>query len=125
MRKNKRISHFSLDNFFKDVLHVFNTRGYWMNYCRRTIASLPKKQLKLIALRLESQSWNLVHIFPRLVTDVLSDLLDFKLLPPLPQNGIKSRRSIFLKIYFHNPGIEQVNISKLLRLITDKVPEKF
>ena len=53
------------------------------------------------------------------------DLLDFKLLPPLPQNSIKSRRSVFLIIYFHNPGIEQVNISKLLRLITDKVPENF
>ena len=119
-RKNKQISHFSLDNFFKDLLHIYNNHGYWMNYCRRTIASLPKKQLKLIALRLESQSWSLVHILPHLVSDVLSDILDFKLLPPLPQNVVKSRRSVFLKVYFHNPGIEQVHLTNLSKVATNK-----
>ena len=32
---------------------------------------------------------------------------------------------IFLKIYFHNPGIEQVNLSKLLKIAHKTIPINF
>ena len=74
IRRNKWSSTFSLDNFLKELLRLFNSQQYWMNYCRKTIASLSKKMLKSIALRLSLSRYKM----PDLIYEVLSDIFDFK-----------------------------------------------
>ena len=82
---------------------------------------LSKKRLKILALELINKTWDNKDTFPYRIIDVLQDLIDFKLHRPV----VKQTRKIspvFMKIYFHNKGIEQIGLQQLMRQLKNKIP---
>ena len=117
---------FSVDNFLTELRDIYyDTEADWMFYCRKTVMSLSKKRLKTLSLELVSKTWDNNDTFPHGIIDVLQDLIDYKLHRPLVKLQKPKVPPIFMKIYFHNKGIEQVNLQQLMRQLKDRIPSTF
>jgi len=87
--------------------------------------SLSKKRLKSLALELFTKSWNNQDPFPNDIVEVLQDLIDFKLHPPTVVSKPKVQKQVFMKIYFHNKGIEKINLPQMMKKIQNQIPSTF
>ena len=119
----------SLENFRATVLMMYNDRDSWIFFCRKTLCSLSKKVLKSISLVLEEKFWaDPDESFPQLVFEVIQDIIKDRLQRfNLEKKADKqnSNRKVFAKIYFHNKGIELVQVARVLRRLQNKIPEDF
>ena len=77
-----------------------------------------------MSLELLNKTWDTHENFPRII-DVLQDLIDFKLHRPLSKLQKPKVPPVFMKIYFHNKGIEQVNLQQLMRQLKSHTPSTF
>jgi hypothetical protein len=96
-----------------------------MFFCRKTVMSLSKKRLKSLSLELVTKTWDDKDTFPHRIIEVLQDLIDFR----LHHNTVNPRKptipSVFMKLYFHNKGIEQINLRQLMIKLKDTISQTF
>ncbi|MDQ2684807.1 MAG: hypothetical protein M3Y25_03060 [Thermoproteota archaeon] len=128
-RKTKWSKNFSVDQFLLELKEIYyDNETDWMFYCRKTIMSLSKKRLKSLATELFSKAWNNQDPFPYSIVEVLQDLIDFKLhfkLQPESESKPKVQSRVFMRIYFHNKGIEKVNLHQLMKNVKHSIPSTF
>jgi len=137
IRKNRTRNHnrtwskqFLLEVFLAQVLEKYKTHDSWIFFCRKILCSLSKKTLKSISIILEEKIWvDPDENFPQLIFEVVQDIIKDRLhrfslekKSDKPQNF---NRKVFTKIYFHNKGIELIQVARLFRRLKDKIPGDF
>ena len=97
-------------------------------YCRTIVSSLSIKVLKRFALTLDELTWDLDGDYPRIVLEVIQDLVRGRILLKDSRNKDKTKpflHSNFLKVYFHNKGIELVQLHKILKKVNSCILDHF
>ena len=115
-----------MDEFLKELKSIYyDNQSDWMFFCRKTVMSLSKKRLKTLALELFTKAWNNQDPLPHSIVEVLQDLIDFKLHHRVKVPKPNPKPPVFMKIYFHNKGIEQINLPQLMRKLKRQIPSTF
>ena len=88
------------------------------------------KTLKCFLLKLDELSWNLIGDYPRIILDVIQDLVRGRIyFVNFRKNTMQTKKNFlhsnFLKIYFHNKGIELIQLNKLLKKVNPCIPRSF
>ena len=96
-------------------------------YCRRTVSSLSIKVLKRLILKLDELTWDLNHNYPKIILEVIQDLVKGRVFLRDCKKDKKKPflSSNFLKVYFHNKGIELVQLHKILKKVNPCIPRSF
>jgi len=136
IRKSRTRNHdrfwsktFSFEVFLTNVLERYKTHDSWIFFCRKTLCSLSKKVLKSISITLEEKLWaDPDQDFPKLIFEVISDIIKDRLhkfsFEKRPEQNKNFNRKVFTKIYFHNKGIELIQLARLLRRVKIKFQDK-
>ena len=137
IRKNRTRNHnrawsqaFSLEIFLETVLDKYESHDSWIFFCRKTLCCLSKKILKSISTILDEKMWAAPdENFPQIIFEVIQDIIKDRLqkfnLAKKPELKQSFNRKVFAKIYFHNKGVELIQLSRLLRKFKNKVPNDF
>ena len=85
----------------------------WIFFCRKTVSFLSIKTLKCFLLKLDELSWNLIGDYPRIILEVIQDLVKGRIyFVNFRENTMQTKKNFlhsnFLKIYFHNK-LKKVN----------------
>jgi len=93
---------------------LYDYIDHWIFFCRKIVSSLSIKTLKCFLLKLDELSWNLNGDYPRIILEVIQDLVKGRIYfvnfrKNTMQTKKKFLRSDFLKVYFHNKGIELIH----------------
>ena len=125
-RNTQFSKNFSVDLFLQELKTIyFEQPSEWMFFCRKTVMSLSKKRLKTLGLEFFSKTRNDTDPFPNQIIEVMQDLIDFKLYRPNLLSKSKFQPKVFMKIYFHNKGIEKVNLPQLMKKVKKNLPSTF
>ena len=109
-------------------MDLYGAHNDWIFYCRKIVSSLSIKVLKRFALILDELTWDLDGDYPRIVLEVIQDLVRGRILLKDSRNKDKTKpflHSNFLKVYFHNKGIELVQLHKILKKVNSCMPRSF
>jgi hypothetical protein len=130
---NKKIHHWSRnwkhEEFFQKVIDLYNNHDDWIFFSRKTVSSLSLKVLKRFLLKLDELCWDLDEEYPRIILEVIQDLVKGRIFFMDVRNNKKNNKNFFnynfLKVYFHNKGIELVQLNKLLNKVNSCIPRSF
>src|SRR5580693_9467054 len=109
-RSNKKIHNFSknwnYEEFLRKVKQLYDYIDDWIFFCRKTVSSLSIKTLKCFLLKLDELSWNLIGDYPRIILEVIQDLVKGRIyFVNFRKNTMQTKKNFlhsnFLKIYFH------------------------
>ena len=129
---NKKIHKFSknwkYEEFLQKVMDLYNDHDDWIFYCRKTVSSLSIKILKRLRMKLDELNWDSNEDYPRIILEVIQDLVKGRVF--LRDFCKKDKKkpflsSNFLKVYFHNKGIELVQLHKILKKVNPCIPRSF
>jgi hypothetical protein len=130
-RSNKKINNFSNnwkhEEFFQKIMDLYDNQSDWIFFSRKTVSSLSIKVLKRLTIILDELTWE-DGDYPRIILEVIQDLVKGRI--SFKDSRIKNIKkpflhSQFLKIYFHNKGIELVQLSKILKKVNSCIPRSF
>ena len=108
-------------------MDLYIAHNDWIFYCRKIVSSL-SIVLKRFALILDELTWDLDGDYPRIVLEVIQDLVRGRIFFKDSHNKDKTKpflHSNFLKVYFHNKGIELVQLHKILKKVNSCIPRSF
>src|SRR5580698_3244081 len=103
-------------------MDLYGAHNDWIFYCRKIVSSLRS------ALILDELTWDLDGDYPRIVLEVIQDLVRGRIFFKDSRNKDKIKpflHSNFLKVYFHNKGIELVQLHKIFKTVNSCIPRSF
>ena len=123
-RSNRKIHHYSRNwkhqEFFDRVKNLYDDHDDWIFFCRKNVSSLSVSILKHLLVKVDELIWELNGDYPRIILEVIQDLVKGRIFFRDSRNkDIKKPflHSHFLKVYFHNKGIELVQLNKILKKV--------
>ena len=102
----------------------------WIFFVVKLFRLLSIKALKGFLLKLDELSWNLNGDYPRIILEVIQDLVKGRIyFVNFRKNTMQTKKNFlhsnFLKIYFHNKGIELIQLNQLLKKVNPCISRSF
>ena len=124
-RLRKRLNEtFDSDGFLLDLIASYNNLLNWRSLARKTINSLNLKTTRDLSWIFVAHYYNVESKFPREITDVVLDLINYRLFLEKKENS-KTRNPNIVKVLFQSPKVEKVNLSSIFRKHLDSISQSF
>jgi len=124
-RLKKRLNEvFDSDSFLNDLKSKFMNLQNWRFLARKTINSLNLKTIRNLSWIFSEHYYNVQSSFPREVTNLVLDLINYRVYLHKKDTS-KTMNQNFVKIFFQNHMVENVDLPSIFRKHLDLIPSSF